>query len=1056
MGKHRSQALRPCLVGLCFGLLTFSSQALAQTVSLTLPTLPAQQAGKHAPPAIAAEPILSPAPGQVTQMGGGGANMSADAAGRFVAFIRGGGEVVVRPLDGGPDRVLRMPAAEGQTFISGVATSPDGSTIAVGWGSEKDAAIFLFDRTTGGVSLRIDGPADIVGDIRFSPDGSLLATAAGGTIQLFNPKTGAEVARDAACPGRVYSVDVDRNDQLVATGCSDGQIRLYSLDRKGLRLLNSASLGVWLGIPYVPAAVRFSPDSRLLAVGMDRFIGVSIWRTSTLTKVDNLNVMKSVSNAYSVVWSADGTRIYAPSVNLKTDFKIQVWTSGRSMLPDDNGFNAMSKEYDIHFDGHGPPLGFIPLPDGRVVVATAGGAFGVGDPSGTIDWTFEANHTRYETYVADLSRPPPLNLGPDGKTVLFTFDGKTPATFDLARLAYVPASQGLSAPVTKGVAGVNVNITGILGLSDPSKRSTLNGVILPLPAKEFATAYAVAPDGQKFAISTSGSVRVFSRSGQQLWSHPGGALAVNVSRDGRYVVADRGVIRWYRLSDGKLTLSFLANADRSRWVAWTPSGYYEASAGGEDMVEWWINRGVNLAPDVFPLSRFADIMHRPDIVARALDADEQIAVQQADAAAGRKPTALAELPPAIGPHPSPVGPRPTGSKHRAAAAPKRPSPVTASVTLTETTPITPQIVARILPPVIDLVQAPATFSSASVSIRYRVRTPADAPLTGALRVLVNGLWQPQSRAVSQLSGDTQTLMISGLPARDSTVNIYADNRNGSSAPLTFSMRWASGQAGAAPSGASLAQKRKPNLYILAIGVSQYARPELRLTFADHDAEQIATALSAQQGKAYGAVTSRVLLNGQATRDAVVAGLQWLQSRAAAEDVGILFLAGHGLETSDKYYFFAPSDFDPARPRETGVDYKAIRNALTRFTGKGNRGVFLIDTCYSGALLGANTIASSGEGFALDLASSQYMVGMTSSGRDQLSLENAEWGDGAFTKALLEGIVGARADAAQSGEITMLALGGYVSQRVTRLTTNAQRPVFMAPPGGLQDFAIATH
>ncbi len=598
--------------GLCVAVLAPASPAFAQVaVMLPLPQLPAQQAGKRTPPAIASVPVLGPAPGQQDDGSSRGA-LSADAEGRYVAMVRGA-EVVIRSLDGSPDRILRPPIAAGDlTFLSNAAISPDGAVVAVSWASETEAAVFLFDRNSGAIIRRIDGPADVVSDLRFSPDGSLLATAAtSGAIQIFNPATGEELARDADCQARAYSVDINRGNRLVATGCADGQMRVYSLDRSGLRLLGSAALGHFLNVTKAPASVRFSPDGQLLAVGLDRLSGVTVWRAATLTQVGEVSTTKSMSNAYSVVWSADGQKIYAPSVNAKTDFKVQMWASGRSAQPGDAGFNRLSSETDVHVDGHGRPLGFVPLADGRVVVATTNGGFGVSDQSGNINWQTEQTHVRYESYTANLGHPPPLQLSADGKVFLFTLDGKATAAFDLGKLGYVPADTTLAAPITKA-AGVNINITGILGISDPGKRATLIGAALPLPAKEIATSFSIAPDGQKFAMGTEDGVRMFTRTGQQLWSRPGGVYAVNMSRDGRFVVADQGVIKWYRASDGALVLSFLASPDRARWVAWTPSGYYEASSGGEDMLEWRVNRGLNLPADAFPLSRFADIMRRPD------------------------------------------------------------------------------------------------------------------------------------------------------------------------------------------------------------------------------------------------------------------------------------------------------------------------------------------------------------------------------------------------------------------------------------------------------------
>ena len=62
---------------------------------------------------------------------------------------------------------------------------------------------------------------------------------------------------------------------------------------------------------------------------------------------------------------------------------------------------------------------------------------------------------------------------------------------------------------------------------------------------------------------------------------PGIVWAVNITGDGRLVVAayGDGTIRWHRMTDGVELLAFMPLADRTNWVAWTPEGFYAATAG---------------------------------------------------------------------------------------------------------------------------------------------------------------------------------------------------------------------------------------------------------------------------------------------------------------------------------------------------------------------------------------------------------------------------------------------------------------------------------------------
>ena len=93
--------------------------------------------------------------------------------------------------------------------------------------------------------------------------------------------------------------------------------------------------------------------------------------------------------------------------------------------------------------------------------------------------------------------------------------------------------------------------------------------------------------------------------------------AVNAGGDGRIVVAayGDGTIRWHRADDGRelLTLQILPNRKEQvpDWVLWTPEGFYEATAGAQDVVKWVVNHGPDSAATTLPVSAIPRL-HRPD------------------------------------------------------------------------------------------------------------------------------------------------------------------------------------------------------------------------------------------------------------------------------------------------------------------------------------------------------------------------------------------------------------------------------------------------------------
>ena len=178
-------------------------------------------------------------------------------------------------------------------------------------------------------------------------------------------------------------------------------------------------------------------------------------------------------------------------------------------------------------------------------------------------------------------------------------------------------------------------------------------------------------------------------------------------------------------------------------------------------------------------------------------------------------------------------------------------------------------------------------------------------------------------------------------------------------------------------------------------------------------------------------------------------LQWLSANVGPRDVGVMFFAGHGLNANDQQYYFLPHDADHERLAQTAVSDEELRKALARMRGKA---LLFVDTCFGGSALsraGSSEIARMANN--LSSAENGVVVFASSSGR-QLSEEHDDWGNGAFTKAVLAGLEG-KADLTGSGRVTFKGLDFYVSEEVRKLTQGRQTPVTISPTG-VPDFALA--
>jgi hypothetical protein len=353
-------------------------------------------------------------------------------------------------------------------------------------------------------------------------------------------------------------------------------------------------------------------------------------------------------------------------------------------------------------------------------------------------------------------------------------------------------------------------------------------------------------------------------------------------------------------------------------------------------------------------------------------------------------------------------------------------------------------ISKILPPVVTILSpAPgSTFSTGTVTVKYLVRTEADAPLLG-VRARVNGLSRDARNLTVAAAGEVREITVN-VPQEDSEVLLFAENRHGISSPASLKLTYRGAPAPRAPDA-------KPVLYVLAIGVSDYVNPQYRLNFAAKDARDFISVVQKQKGRLYSDVVVKLLADRDATSKQVVEGFEWLQKNVTDKDTGMAFIAGHGLNDAKGRYYFLPANIDLDHLPETGVPFTQIRGHLSNLKGKG---LLFVDTCHSGDVMGGRAgFSSDVNGVLNELSSAEYgLVVLASSTGKQFSLEDPSWGNGAFTKALVEGLNG-QADLKHRGRITHKMLDFYVSDRVDELTSGKQTPVNPSPQG-VPDYPIA--
>jgi WD40 repeat protein len=888
-------------------------------------------------------------------------------------------------------RVLRPPSGAGnEGKLYAVALSPDGQTIAVGgWTGyewEKQHSIYLFERASGRLVRRLPGLPNVVLHLVFAPDGRYLAATlgAGAGVRVYDTASWRLAGEEREYGADSYGVDFDAAGRLV-TSCWDGFLRLYARPAGGgLQLL--AKVQTTGG--KQPYSVKFAPttsgESERVAVGFDDTTAVEVHAGRALQRLyaaDTRDVNNG--NLGRVAWSGDGATLYAGGrYDVQGNSPIRAWSQGGR-----GSFRDVAASPNTVMD-------IIGLRGGGVAYGASDPAFGVIGADGRRTLFIGPAIADYRNNREGFL------LAEDGAEVQFGYEpfGKSSARFRLNG-RQLAAANGTAAQLRASLTEARE-----LTISDWFNTYTpkLNGQALKLETNEMSRSLALAPDGERFLLGADFRLRLFDRNGAEQWQQaiPGTAWSVNLSGNGKLAVAafGDGTIRWYRVTDGQELLAFFPHNDKQRWVLWTPSGYYDASPGAEELIGWHVNNGPDAAADFYPASQFRSTYYRPDVIDLILTTlDETKAIEQANLAANRR---------------------------RA------------------------EDIARSLPPVIEITSPTdgVEATQSTVRVGYRVRVAAGSPVN-TVRVLVNGRPVSDSKGQSvRVTGEALTtgMIDVAVPSADSDISLIAENSNGASVPATIRVRWRG--------TVTTTDVMKPTLYVLAVGVGQYTSADLdKLSFPTKDARDFVTVWGQQKGGLYKDVVVQTF--EEAGKDDVLGGFEWLSKNVTSRDVAVILLSGHGVNDRNGRYYFMPVKGEPTRPLQTGVSFNDIKSLVEDLPGKV---VFFLDTCHAGNALGTGLKAKwavNVDAVVNELASAENgaVVFAASTGR-QRSLEDPKWGNGAFTKALIEGLSG-KADVMNNGRITLSTLDVWIANRVKELTGGAQTPV-MLKPGQVPDFPIA--
>ena len=980
--------------------------------------------------------------------------------GRLV--LSGSHDRTLRLWETASGRLVRTIAHPGEfSVINSAAYSPDGKRLYSG---TLEGTVRIWDAASGALLRKMQDHQSQVHSLAISADGKrLLSGSADKSLILWNALTGEMIRRLTGHTGEVVSVALSADGTRAISGSNDGTVKYWNL-RSGTLVRTFAAHRrrpppdksfekAWLDVK----AVAISPDgSKAVAGYFDSTI--NLWDVASGNLVHS---KVEQDKAMAAAFSPDGTLILTGGLT-----RSKIWDAATGSLR--LSFDAASELYGSRAELSA---------DGARLITQAGTGMRVWDvvsgrllrvhqhqSGGDWRWRFSALWRQLVdrgaampagTWDALAAAPIPESLGnPRNKaeaelvSVAHSTDGRLVVTVDKARLVKVwDAASGRILRIFDGKA----------------------------PGARFwdHTRAALSPDGGRLVVGASRSLKLFDvTSGalvRNLAGHADAIHSVKFTRDSRHILStssDKSIRLWDARS-GALLRTFRGH-DNSVWEAEiSPDGARLAAASRDETVRLWeVASG--------KLLRTLD-EHRSSVDWITFSRDGQRLVT-----GGRDGTIM--LWTADGAQrlatfsPGRDGEWLVMTPHGFYAASHRDPRMLAIVRRTEATSIAqvhqslfnPDLVRESLagdpdgevakaaevigldkvidsgpPPAAVIVSHPEESSAAKEVERFTARITDRGKGIGRIEWRANGTTVGVStRSAGTGLGVTVTRDIA-LDAGDNTIEVVAYNGSNLLASLP---------ARATVKFAGPADKAKPKLHILAIGINQYVDkgwtppgssepiPFEPLDLAVDDAKAFGAAMKKAAAGLYDEVLVTEVLDQDATRENLPRIVDTVAAKIHPRDSFILFVAAHGysMKTNGRFYLI-PQDYQGG-PNPEALAIRAIgQDQLQDWLAnriKAKRALILLDTCESGALIAGHTRARTDASEAaigrLHEATGRPVLTAAALGQSAQEGEIGASGEkhGLFTWAVLDAL--RKGDSNGNGLIELSELVNHVQTTVPRI------------------------
>ncbi len=249
-------------------------------------------------------------------------------------------------------------------------------------------------------------------------------------------------------------------------------------------------------------------------------------------------------------------------------------------------------------------------------------------------------------------------------------------------------------------------------------------------------------------------------------------------------------------------------------------------------------------------------------------------------------------------------------------------------------------------------------------------------------------------------------------------------------------------------------KKEIDLYLVVVGINDYKNPSLKLNFAVADAKGLKDFFEKKWKNLFNNLHLIEIYDRDATKKNIRRLLSGMGSKE--QDVVLVFLAGHGLNIGDEWFFVSYDVVYPEREdhiKARGISSKEISKMIVDI--RALKKTLFIDSCKSGRLVLSLSRSVEDRKAIAQLARSTGTHVIAASTDKQTASELSQLGHGVFTYALLQGLGGEAGN--RDGTVTVRELIAYIEQKLPGISEKyRQKPQYPVVDSRGQDFPLVVH